>query len=103
MATMNFEKKTHPDIIKAIQTFNDAADKIKELEKTKEAAKAIIIAAMGNNEEAKANVKGTTMTIRYKDVSSTRVNVATLRAKYPTVAAECSTTTKGPRFTISLK
>lgn len=103
MATINFNSELHADAIKALKAFNRANAKIAELEKSKEDAKAIIIAAMGGAEEAKVTIGGTAMTVRYKNVSSNRLDTKALKAKYPAIAEECSTTSSNPRFTVSLK
>lgn len=86
--------------VAAIKAYKNAKAKIAELEKVLDDSKAIILDAMGNADTATANVAGMTVTITNKTVTSTRIDTKAIKAKYPQVAAECSTTSAAPRFII---
>ncbi len=100
MATINLTKELHPDAINAIRKYKNIKAKIAELETELETHKAVILETMANNDTAVCKVGGVTLTVTNKAVTSTRVDTKAIKAKYPQIAAECSTTTTAPRFVV---
>lgn len=100
MATINFSKDLHADAISAVRKYKNIKAKIAELEAELDTHKAVILDAMADNDTAVCKVGGVTLTVTNKAVTSTRVDTKALKAKYPKVAAECSSTSTAPRFTI---
>lgn len=101
MATINFNKDLHADAINAIRKYKNIKAKIAELEAELDTHKATILEAMGANDTAVCKVGGVTLTVANKNVTSTRVDVAKVKAKFPdTWGDEFGTTSTSPRFTI---
>lgn len=100
MATINLNKDLHADALNAIRKYKNIKAKIAELEGELDTHKAIILDAMGTNDTAVCKVGGVTLTVTNKSITSTRVDTKALKAKYPEIAKECSSTSTSPRFTI---
>ena len=100
MATLNLSKDLHNDAIKSVKAYKNIKAKIAALEAELDAHKAVILAAMGDNDTANCNVGGVTLTVTNKVITSTRLDSKAVKAKYPQVAAECSTTTSSARFIV---
>lgn len=100
MATINLSKDFHSDAINAIRKYKNIKAKIAELEAELDTHKAVILSAMADNDTAVCKVGDVTLTVTNKNVTSTRVDTKALKAKYPAIASECSTTSTAPRFTI---
>lgn len=100
MATINFSKDLHGDAIKSVKAYKNIKAKIALLEAELDGHKATILAAMGDNDTATCAVGGITLTVTNKAVTATRLDSKAVKAKYPQVAEECSTTSTSPRFTV---
>ena len=100
MATINFTKDLHADAIAAVRKYKNIKARIAELEKELDEHKDTVLAAMGANDTAVCKVGGVILTVTNKPVTSTRVDTKGLKAKYPDIAKECSTTSTSPRFVI---
>lgn len=91
---------TNKTTIQAIRNYKNLKAKIAELESQLDANKAVILEAMGDADTATASVAGMTVTITNKAVTSTRLDSKKVKALYPQIVAECSTTTTAPRFIV---
>lgn len=100
MATINLTKDLHADAINAVRKYKNIKAKIAELEKELDEHKAVILMAMADNETATARVGGVTLTVTNKPVTSTRLDTKAVKERYPSIWAECSTTSTASRFTI---
>lgn len=97
---MNFNKDEHAEVIKAIKAYKNLKAKMAEMEKEADALKAVIITAMGANDTATCKAGGVSLTVTNKQVTTTRIDTKKVKEFYPAVAAECSTTSTSPRFTV---
>lgn len=88
------------DIMNAIRRYKNVKVQIDNLEKELDELKAVIINGMDGKESLSVKVGGVSLTVTYKPITSTRVDTKKLKELYPQIAAECSTTTTSPRFTI---
>lgn len=91
---------TEKKVLNAIKDYKNIKAKIAKLEAELEEAKAVILAGMGDADTAEAKVNGVAITVTNKTVTSTRIDTKKLKAKYPKIAAECSTTSASPRFIV---
>lgn len=100
MATINLTKDLHADAINAIRKYKNLKAKIAEMEKELDEHKLVILAAMADNDTAITKVGGVTLTVTNKAVTSTRLDTKAVKAKYPAIWEECSSTSTSPRFII---
>lgn len=100
MATINFTGDNFKDVTSAIRKYKNLKAQIARLESELDDAKAVIVNAMGNNDTAVCKVGGVVLTVTNKVITSTRIDTKKVKDLYPQVAAECSTTSAAPRFTI---
>lgn len=88
------------DVSKAIKRYKNLKAQEDGIKKELDTLKAEIVTAMGTEESATCKVGGVVLTVTNKAITSTRVDTKALKAKYPDIAVECSSTTTAPRFTV---